>query len=53
LRLYLTGQNLFTITKYPGYDPDTSSQGDGLAKGGDYLGYPAARSVIFGVNVTF
>ena len=53
LRLYLTGQNLFTLTKYPGYDPDTSSQGDGLSKGGDYLGYPAARSVIFGVNVTF
>jgi len=53
LRLYLTGQNLFTLTKYPGYDPDTSSQGDGLSKGGDYLGYPVARSVIFGVNVTF
>lgn len=53
LRLYCTGQNLFTLTKYPGYDPDTSSQGDGLAKGGDYLGYPAARSVIMGVNVTF
>ena len=53
LRLYLTGQNLFTFTKYPGYDPDTSSQGDGLSKGGDYLGYPAARSVILGVNVTF
>lgn len=53
LRLYVTGQNLFTFTKYPGYDPDTSSQGDGLSKGGDYLGYPSARSVIFGVNVTF
>ncbi|NEW82691.1 MAG: SusC/RagA family TonB-linked outer membrane protein [Mariniphaga sp.] len=53
LRFYITGQNLFTFTKYPGYDPDTSSQGDGLAKGGDYLGYPAARSVILGVNVTF
>jgi len=53
LRLYVTGQNLFTVTKYKGYDPDTSSQGDGLSKGGDYLGYPAARSVIFGVNLTF
>ncbi len=53
LRLYVTGQNLFTFTKYPGYDPETSSQGDGLAKGGDYLGYPSARSVIFGVNVSF
>jgi hypothetical protein len=53
LRLYVTGQNLFTITDYKGYDPDTSSQGDGLSKGGDYLGYPAARSWIFGVNITF
>jgi len=53
LRLYITGQNLFTFTKYPGYDPEISTQGDGLAKGGDYLGYPAARSVIFGVNMTF
>lgn len=53
LRIYLTGQNLYTFTKYPGYDPDTSSQGDGLSKGGDYLGYPAARSVILGINVTF
>ena len=53
LRIYMTGQNLFTFTKYPGYDPDTSSEGTGLAKGGDYLGYPAARSIILGVNVTF
>ena len=53
LRLYVTGQNLFTLTDYPGYDPETSSEGNGLAKGGDYLGYPAARSVIFGINVTF
>lgn len=53
LRIYLTGTNLFTLTKYSGYDPETSSQGSGLSKGGDYLGYPAARSFIFGVNLTF
>jgi TonB-linked SusC/RagA family outer membrane protein len=53
LRLYATGQNLFTWTKYPGYDPETSSEGDGLTRGGDYLGYPAARSIIVGVNLTF
>ncbi len=53
LRVYLTGTNLFTITKYSGYDPETSSQGSGLSKGGDYLGYPAARSFILGVNLTF
>lgn len=53
LRVYVTGTNLFTITKYSGYDPETSSEGNGLSKGGDYLGYPSARSFIFGLNLTF
>lgn len=53
LRLYVTGTNLYTLTNYIGYDPETSSQGDGLSKGGDYLGYPPARSFIFGANITF
>ncbi len=52
LRLYVTGQNLFTITNYVGYDPETSSQ-SGLSQGGDYLGYPTARSFIIGANITF
>jgi len=52
LRLYVTGSNLFTITDYSGYDPETSSE-SGLQKGGDYLGYPTARSFIFGANLTF
>ena len=53
LRVYLTGQNLFTFTKYPGFDPETSSEGSGLSRGGDYLGYPAARTIIAGLNVSF
>jgi TonB-linked SusC/RagA family outer membrane protein len=52
LRIYATSQNLFTWTKYPGFDPETSSEGDGLTKGGDYAGYPAARTFIIGLNVT-
>lgn len=52
LRLYITGSNLFTITNYTGYDPETSSEGMGLQKGGDYLGYPTARSFVFGINLT-
>ncbi len=52
LRIYITGSNLFTITNYTGYDPETSSEGTGLNKGGDYLGYPTARSFIFGINLT-
>ena len=53
LRLYATGQNLITWTKYPGFDPENSSEGDGLSRGGDYMGYPVARTIIFGLNLTF
>lgn len=53
LRIYVTGQNLYTWTKNPGYDPEASSEGSGLTKGGDYTGYPSARSFILGLNVTF
>lgn len=53
LRVYVTGTNLFTIANYTGYDPETSSEGTGLTKGGDYLGYPTARTFIFGANFTF
>lgn len=53
LRVYVTGQNLYTFTKYPGYDPETSSQGTGLSRGGDYLGYPSARTIMVGLNAGF
>ncbi|WP_097128674.1 SusC/RagA family TonB-linked outer membrane protein [Spirosoma fluviale] len=53
LRVYVTGQNLYTFTKYPGFDPETSSEGGSLSRGGDYLGYPSARTLIAGLNVTF
>jgi TonB-linked SusC/RagA family outer membrane protein len=52
-RVYATGQNLFTWTKYTGFDPETSSEGDGLSRGGDYLGYPSAKTVIVGLNLSF
>lgn len=53
-RVYLTGQNLFTITNYPGYNPEVSSRpSDTLTQGEDYGTYPLAKSVIFGINVNF
>ncbi|UBM59033.1 TonB-dependent receptor [Marinilongibacter aquaticus] len=54
LKLSLTGQNLFRITKYNGYDPDvnTNRNIDGISSYGiDYLSYPKARSFIIGLNV--
>jgi len=53
LRVYATIQNLYTFTKYKGYDPEISTEGEGMTRGADYGGYPAARSFMFGVNVNF
>ncbi|RYG05787.1 MAG: TonB-dependent receptor [Chitinophagaceae bacterium] len=56
LRLSVTGQNLFVITKYDGFDPEVNTDRtvNGVSSYGiDYLSYPKARSVIFGLNVTF
>jgi iron complex outermembrane receptor protein len=57
LRLSITGQNLFVITNYNGYDPEVNTDrtsGDGVMSSGiDYLSYPKARSIIFGLNLTF
>ena len=51
-RIYLTGQNLFTITDYTGIDPEVSLSG--LAPGIDDRNYyPKTRSFLLGVNVSF
>lgn len=52
LRIYVTGQNLFTITDYVGYDPEANSFGRSNVKV-DYSSYPLARTFIFGLNATF
>ena len=52
LRVYITGQNLFTITKYTGIDPEVSLSG--LAPGIDNRNYyPKTRSFLLGVNISF
>lgn len=55
LSVYVTAINLFTITKYTGYDPEVSSFNAGGAGGLgiDLSNYPTAKSLMFGVNVTF
>lgn len=53
-RVYVTGQNLLTFTKYSGYDPEVNSPGNSnLQLGVDYNAYPAARTFLVGVNVGF
>lgn len=49
--IYLTGNNLFTITKYLGYDPEMGSGGSPLTMGYDIAQEPQFRSVQLGVRV--
>jgi iron complex outermembrane receptor protein len=56
MRLSVTGQNLFIATKYTGFDPEVNTDRtiNGISSYGiDYLSYPKAKSVVFGLNVTF
>jgi hypothetical protein len=57
VRVYVQGQNLFTITKYTGADPDVNIQSneanEELLLGVDQAGFPQARQFILGVNVGF
>ncbi|WP_373518578.1 SusC/RagA family TonB-linked outer membrane protein [Pricia sp.] len=56
LRLYLTGQNLFTITDYTGYDPEVvgaNGNGDFLNRGFDNGNFPSLRSGIMGIQIGF
>ncbi len=49
LRLYLSAENLLTITKYTGYDPEIGGGVFGIDKGI----YPQARSIMLGVQLQF
>ncbi len=52
LRVYVTGQNLFVITKYTGLDPEIEMSGlDPGVEGREY--YPKSRTFSVGVNLSF
>lgn len=54
LRLYATAQNLFTFTKYTGYDPEIGSFNQNvLLSGIDNGRYPISRTFSLGLNVEF
>ncbi|MBX2924773.1 MAG: TonB-dependent receptor [Chitinophagaceae bacterium] len=59
-RIYVAGENLFTITKYKGYTPDLGQNngqnggGSGtLTAGTDHGRFPLARTIIVGLQVSF
>lgn len=52
LRIYITGQNLFVITDYTGYDPEINT-GGGNVYGVDFGGYPRPTTYLLGVDISF
>lgn len=52
LRIYVTGQNLLTLTKYTGVDPEVSLNGLAPGIAWDEF-YPSTRTFVLGLNLTF
>ncbi len=53
LNISLTGQNLFVITNYTGFDPEVNTDGGvgGIPSLGiEYIPYPSARTISLGIN---
>ena len=54
VRIYVSGNNLLTLTKYTGFDPEVNTYaGSNTAIGVDNLVYPQAKSFLGGVQLTF
>ncbi len=52
--VYLTGQNLLTITDYKGYNPDTNGRANVRGSfGWDVSSYPLAKTVLVGLKLSF
>lgn len=53
-RIFGTVNNLATLTRYSGYDPEVSTRrSDPLTQGVDFAGYPRAITYVGGINLTF
>jgi len=54
-QVYVSGQNLLTLTSYPWSDPDVNSRGgsSSINQGIDHFSYPTSKSVMFGVRLDF
>ena len=54
LRLYVGAQNIWTITKYTGLDPEVNFfDTDNTKQGIDYGTYPSNKTFLAGLNITF
>ena len=54
MRFYTSGYNLFTLTKYSGFDPEVNTKPNGgLTPGVDWGAYPRSMSFVVGLNLSF
>ena len=53
MRVYVSADNLFTITNYTGPDPEVSTRNSVLTPGFDWSAYPRSRGITAGVSFTF
>ena len=53
LRVFVSLDDFFTITSYPGLDPETASVNATSGAGLDWGSYPTMQKMLLGVNVTF
>jgi TonB-linked SusC/RagA family outer membrane protein len=54
VKIYVSAQNLFTWTKYTGFDPEVSrNEQSTLAQGIDYSVYPSSKSYLAGLSISF
>lgn len=54
LRVYASAQNVFTITKYTGMDPERPFYDGGVIETGiDYNNYPSPRTFLLGLDIKF
>jgi hypothetical protein len=54
-KIYVSAQNIWTLTNYSGMDPEVNSLGGGnsVNLGLDYLTYPNSKSITFGAKIEF
>jgi TonB-linked SusC/RagA family outer membrane protein len=54
IKLFASGQNLLTFTKYSGYDPEANTyEQNSLYQGVDFGVYPSSKGWIAGIEITF
>jgi TonB-dependent starch-binding outer membrane protein SusC len=53
VRIYARGQNLFTFTKYQGWDPEVNAdfQANNINQGVDFYSAPQIKAIVFGINI--